>query len=112
MLLLKNISDKIEVTIFSDNIGNVLSAQDYETFCKEYPHVRITLKRTGGKYHDRFIFPDYGTRSAKLYHCGGSSKDGGKRITAISRKDNIKIYADLMQNDIETLRMMFENETP
>lgn len=69
---------KVQVTIFSDNVGKGLHKTEFSDFKKEYPNIQIDLKMTNGIYHDRYIFIDYGTKTQKIFHCGGSSKDGGK----------------------------------
>ncbi len=55
-----------------------------------------------GIYHDRYIFVDYGTKTEKIFHCGGSSKDGGSRTMSISQVEDTKVYqniaADLLKN--------------
>ena len=100
LLLLKGINKSVTVTIFSDNIGNGLSLAEYDEFHREYPHVHIVFKKTGGKYHDRFIVLDYGQAAQRIFHCGGSSKDGGKRTTAISEMDDMALYAPMI-NDLQ-----------
>lgn len=52
-------------------------------FCKEYPTVKVSMKKTGGLFHDRFIVLDYGTAYERVFLCGASSKDAGARITSI-----------------------------
>ena len=102
LLLLKNISSQVSITIFSDNLGRGLYLAEYNEFCKEYPNINIAFHRTCGKYHDRFIILDCDSEASKVYHCGGSSKDGGKRVTAISKMDDVATYRqmvnDLLQN--------------
>ena len=88
--LLKSVGKTIAVTIFSDNIGNGLTLAEYNDFHREYPNVRISFQKTGGKYHD-------GLKTQRLYHCGGSSKDGGKRTTAISQMEDTKLYAPMIE---------------
>ncbi len=51
----------IDVTIFSDNLHNGLRANIFADFCKEYPGLHISLKKSGGIFHDRYIVLDYGT---------------------------------------------------
>ena len=43
----------IEITIFSDNLYNGLRANIFADFCKEYPEIKISLKKSGGIFHDR-----------------------------------------------------------
>ena len=58
-------------------------------------------------YHDRYIFIDFGSSDEKIFHCGGSSKDGGIRTTAISQVEDTSIYQiiakDLQKNPILVL---------
>ena len=96
LLLLKDISAGVNVTIFSDNKVKLTQLQ-YQEFCKEYPNLKITLQKTCDKFHDRFIILDYGTKSEKIYHCGGSSKDGGRRTTVLSKLEDIGIYDDMIK---------------
>ena len=60
----------------------------------------FTLKPSGGIYHDRYIFIDHGTPNEMIFHCGGSSKDGGRRITSISRVEDVKLYQNII-SDLE-----------
>lgn len=102
LVLLKTVSSKVQVTIFSDNVGKGLHSVEFSDFCKEYPNIHVTLKRTNGIYHDRYIFIDFGQKDQKIYHCGGSSKDGGVRTTAISQVEDVSLYqrivSDLQKN--------------
>lgn len=96
LLLLKDISAGVTVTIFSDNKVKLTLLQ-FQEFCKEYPNVQIKLQKTCDKFHDRFIILDYGTDDEKIYHCGGSSKDGGRRTTVLSRLEDVEIYDDMIK---------------
>ena len=96
LLLLKNTPSHVSVTIFSDNLGRGLSLIEYNDFCKEYPNVKIDFRRTCGKYHDRFIILDCDSNAQKVYHCGGSSKDGGKKVTAIAKMEDTAAYRQMV----------------
>lgn len=85
LVLLKSVSAGVRVVVFSDNVNHGLHPTELADFKREYPNVDITLKPSGGIYHDRYIFIDHGTPNEMIFHCGGSSKDGGRRITSISR---------------------------
>ena len=98
LALLKSVRKNVKVTIFSDNTGRHLHQTEYDDFIQEYPNVNITLKTTEGIYHDRYIFIDHKTPKEIIFHCGGSSKDGGKRITSISRVEDIVLYDDVITN--------------
>ena len=81
---LKNSPTGVDIILFSDNVGNnKLHNIEYMDFCKEYPTVKISMQKTGGIFHDRFIVLDYGTADERVFLCGASSKDAGARITSI-----------------------------
>ena len=72
--LLRAVKKGVQVTIFSDNLGkDKLTQSTFSAFCKEYPNVKIELKTTNGKYHDRYAIIDQGTDKEKIYHCGCNS---------------------------------------
>ena len=96
LVLLKDINKKIKVTIFSDNINNKLHKIEYEDFINEY-NLDISFKVLNNKYHDRYIIIDYGYKNEVIYHCGASSKDSGKRITTITKINDIKVYDILIE---------------
>ena len=102
LVLLKSVKPNVQVTIFSDNVGKGLHKTEFSDFKKEYPNIQINLKMTKGIYHDRYIFIDYGTKTQKVFHCGGSSKDAGTRTMSISQADDVSVYqiiaADLLKN--------------
>ena len=102
LALLKSVKSNVQVTIFSDNVGKGLHQTEFSDFQKEYQNVHVDLKTTNGIYHDRYIFVDYGTKTEKIYHCGGSSKDGGTRTMSISQVEDTKVYQmialDLLKN--------------
>lgn len=83
LLTAKN--DGVDVTIFSDNKGRgsgKLNQLEFNNFNTEYPN--LSIKKNDGKCHDRFIILDYNTDNEKIYHCGASSKDAGKKVCCIS----------------------------
>ena len=58
---LKNSPTGVDIILFSDNVGNnQLHNIEFIDFCKEYPTVNLSMKKTGGIFHDRFIVLDYG----------------------------------------------------
>jgi len=85
--LLKDAKANIEVVFFSDNIGNCLYASDLKDFKKERKDLNIKFIKTNNAVHDRFIIID----KEKIYHCGSSGKDAGKRITIIHEITDEKI---------------------
>ena len=81
---LKNSPAGVDIILFSDNVGNnKLHNIEFTDFCKEYPAINISMQKTGGIFHDRFIVLDYGTADERVFLCGASSKDAGARITSI-----------------------------
>ena len=96
LVLLKSVAKGVKVTIFSDNVNHGLHQTEFDDFKKEYPNVDIALKTTGGIYHDRYIFIDSGTKNEMIFHCGGSSKDGGKRVTSITKVEDVMLYQDII----------------
>lgn len=97
LVLLKNAPDDVDITLFSDNVGGRLHSIEYKDFCSEYPSIKMTLKRTGGIYHDRFIVLDYGTEDERIFLCGASSKDAGARVTSIVEDYGIEKYKKLIE---------------
>ena len=96
LVLLKNAPVGVDIILFSDNIGGRLHSVEYKDFCAEYPTIKMTLKRTGGIYHDRFIVLDYGTEDERIFLCGASSKDAGARVTSIVEDFGIGKYKMLI----------------
>lgn len=97
LLMLKSVPVNVEIIIFSDNLNNILRQPELVAFQTEYPNVKLSFQKTGGKFHDRYIIVDYKCRSEKIYHCGASSKDAGKKITTISQADNRKLYYPMIE---------------
>ena len=96
LVLLKNASPSVRITIFSDNIGHGLHQSDYDDFHRQYPLIRMDFRKTCGVYHDRYIVIDYGRKTEKIYHCGASSKDAGKKVTTITKVTDRKVYHPLV----------------
>lgn len=96
LILFKNAKQNVSVTIFSDNTNNGLHQVEFNDFCKEYPGLKIDLRQAGGIFHDRYIILDYKTPSEKIYHCGASSKDGGRKVNTITLTDDTSVYNNLI----------------
>ncbi|MDY6386765.1 MAG: ORF6N domain-containing protein [Fibrobacter sp.] len=96
--LLRGIARGVAVTIYSDENGyESLTEQIKKDFLKARPDVKFDKKKTKEKFHDRYIFLDYGLKGEKLFHCGASSKDAGNKITTIMQIENTEIYHVLME---------------
>ena len=98
LVLLKSVAPSVMVTVFSDNVNHGLHQTEFVDFQREYPNVDITLKTSGGIYHDRYIIIDHGSKNEIIFHCGGSSKDGGKRVTSICRVEDMMLYQNIIEN--------------
>ena len=103
--LLQDVKPEVAVTVFNDNLGNKLHASDLADFAAEFPHIPVNSRTVGGMMHDRFIILDFNTPGERIFHCGASSKDAGKKLTSITEyKDNsIKtafhsVVENLLQN--------------
>ena len=89
----------VNITIISDNKGySPLRMTEYNDFLIEYPGRSIDFIESSNMAHDRYIVLDYGTRTMRVYHCGASSKDAGKKITTITEIKEVDIYKDTVRN--------------
>lgn len=93
---LRNVNPGVVVTVFSDNKQSHLRRADLNDFRNEFPSIRIDFKKTNNTMHDRYIILDYGKRSEKIYHCGASSKDAGKKTTTIMEVQDRAVYKQLI----------------
>ena len=83
----------VKITIISDNAARPrLRLTEYNDFVTENPGRSIAFLQSMHRAHDRYIVLDEGTKDMKVYHCGASSKDAGKRITTITRIIDIDDY--------------------
>ena len=82
----------VTLTVISDNKFNLLKLTEYNDFLTEYPKKTVDFISSQDRVHDRYIVIDNGTTGMKVYHCGASSKDAGKRITTITRLIDIDDY--------------------
>ncbi|MEG0277484.1 MAG: ORF6N domain-containing protein, partial [Coprobacillus sp.] len=73
----------------------------FNNFNIEYP--TLSIKKNNNKCHDRFIILDYKLETEKIYHCGASSKDAGKKTCCISLFSTPSMFHsvidDLLKND-------------
>ena len=86
----------VKITIISDNKNKTLLLHEYTDFMTEYPNMSIDFIKSANKVHDRYIVLDNGTSNMTVYHCGGSSKDSGKRITTIAQIGDITEYESMI----------------
>lgn len=97
LILLKETVDK-DIIIFSDNTGNHLRLAEYEDFKNEYPNTNIDFISTNDIIHDRYIILDYKKKSERIYHCGASSKDTGKKVTTITEINDKDVFHPLIDS--------------
>ena len=91
--LLRGVAKNAQVTIYSEQRGNEGITPAIKTdFEKARPDVSLDVRKPNRKFHDRYVFLDYGTRSEKLFLCGASSKDGGNKITTIMQIECPEMY--------------------
>ena len=85
---LRNINRKI--IIISSNINDTLKKK----YLEQYNNIKFIYNES---YHDRFIILD----RKRLFHCGASFKDLGKKCFAINEIEN-KIEREKLINDVVT----------
>ena len=103
--LLREIAKGVAVTIYSDECGfETLTERMQKDFLKARPDVSLNVYETNGKFHDRYIFLDYGLKSEKLFHCGASSKDAGNKITTIMQIEYTEAYHNIIAMLKETCK--------
>ncbi len=96
--LLKSCNSGVRIIAFSDNKAkNSLTKSFIADFIADRPDLHIELKKTKGRFHDRYIVLDY-PGETRLFHCGASSKDGGNKITTIMEVENPEAYLDLISS--------------
>ena len=78
-------ADGVEVILFTENGKGgrgFLTNSLVTDFQNEYPPIRI---KPNPDCHDRLIVLDYCEETERVYHCGESSKDAGKKLCAINQ---------------------------
>ena len=81
--LLQDVREGVKTIVFSDNLGKKMHLSDADDFRRERPGMSIKFRKTLGKIHDRYIILDHGTDDERIFLCGASSKDAGRRTTSI-----------------------------
>ena len=97
LLLFRHIGAGIDIVIYSDNKQGHLSLKEYNQFITEYPHIHLRFVQNNHIFHDRYIILDHSTKTEKIFHCGASSKDAGRKITTITESKDKKIYHDMIE---------------
>ena len=105
LFLLKVCNHSIKITIITDNLANnglnSVLLQDFVSDTK----MSIKVIKNKKSFHDRYIVLDYGLDTFCIYHCGGSSKDGGKRITTISKIEDNDLYKKVIDKALNNTQL-------
>ena len=96
------------MSIFSDNLVKGLRKSTFDDFSKEYPNLKIQLFHSGGIFHDRYIILDYGINDEKIFLCGASSKDAGRRITSILEDPDRKKYDSMIKDLLKNKKLVLK----
>lgn len=92
---------------FNEQVKNNIERFDedmrFQLTSNEYDVLRSKISTSkpetrGGIYHDRYIFIDYGSKKEMIFHCGGSSKDGGRRVSSITKVNDVMLYKIIIDN--------------
>ena len=108
LVLLKSAQPGVSITVISDNMGRKLHRIEYEDFKRQYPDIDVEFRQTQGIVHDRYIALDYGTDFERVFHCGASSKDAGKKATTIMEAEKPSIYHPLFDQLLANPRLVLE----
>ena len=95
--LLREIAINVSVQIFSEELNGKITPAIKADFEKARPDVSLKIDRPNRKFHDRYVFLDYGSCNEKLYLCGASSKDGGNKITTIMQIECPEMYHPIVE---------------
>jgi hypothetical protein len=96
--LLRGIAKGVSVHIFSEERGDEkITPAIKADFEKDRPDVSLKIGSPSRKFHDRYMFLDYGLPSEKLFHCGASSKDGGNKVTTIMQIECPEMYHPIVE---------------
>ena len=99
---LAHAAEGVTITIVSDNRAHPpLTAGEYADFRTQKPELEVRFIRANDRCHDRFIALDLGTSDARVFLCGASSKDAGKRITTIVGIANPRPFETLIGELLE-----------
>ena len=95
---LAHATEGVAITVISDNRARpALSAGEARDFKAEYPGRPLVFIRSEGRVHDRYIALDAATSDMRIYHCGASSKDAGRRITTITQVRDAAAHASMLE---------------
>ena len=90
--LLSQKNTGVEVILFTENghgRKGFLTDSVVNDFNEQYPPLRI---KPNPDWYDRLIVLDYNLPTEKVYHCGASSKDAGKKLCAINEIEVTRLF--------------------
>ena len=97
--LLRGVAKNVQITIYSEQQGGErLTPNVIADFEKARPDIKPDVKVPNRKFHDRYVFLDFGTRNEKLFLCGASSKDSGNKITTIMQIECPEMYHPIVED--------------
>ena len=106
---------KNNIEKFDEDFMFQLTTEEFNSFLR----CKISTTKTetrGGRQYNPYVFTEQGVymlmtvlkgelatkQSKKIYHCGASSKDGGRKVTTITLTEDTSVYkslvAQLLQN--------------
>ncbi|MBQ6438315.1 ORF6N domain-containing protein, partial [bacterium] len=100
LAMLRQVGKNISIIIFSDRLGNSITDEEIKSFRQEFPQLKIAFRPTRNLIHDRYLVLDYKCETQKLYHCGGSSKDAGERLTTITQMRDETVVVQLVEQPL------------
>ena len=89
--LLSQKNPGVEVILFTENghgKRGFLTTSVVNDFINQYPPLRI---KPNPDCHDRLIVLDYGLPTEQAFHCGASSKDAGRKLSAINKVESVQM---------------------
>ena len=95
--LLKHKQNSVTVTLCTNNLGKgkqLLTNAEVADFNAQYP---LLIVKPNAETHDRLIVLDYNTTHEKIFHCGASSKDAGKKVCAINEISDVRAYRSIIE---------------
>ena len=97
MDLLREIAKNISVQIFSEELNGKITPEIKADYEKARSDVSLDVRKPTRKFHDRYVFLDYGLPNEKLFLCGASSKDAGNKITTIMQIECPEMYHPIVE---------------
>ena len=79
--------------------NNACNKADYE---RARSDVSLQIDRPNRRFHDRYVFLDYGLLHEKLFLCRASSKDASNKVTTIMQIEHPEVYHMLMDSLMAT----------